>query len=109
MPFPSRMILARPFRPVKLIYRSLSGQMTPDQRLQVEHHLETALLPKDSESEIPIEPSTPSILSQVLWLLSRPRLLLSLLLGLLRQLLVVSVVWCLVHQVQLLVLSALGR
>jgi hypothetical protein len=83
--------------------------MTPDQKLLVERRLETDLRPNGSESDTPSEPLTPSIQSQVLWLLSRPRLLLSLLRGLLTQLLVVLVVWFLVHQIQLLVLSARGR
>jgi hypothetical protein len=82
--------------------------MTPDQRLLTERHLESVLLPRSSESETPSDPSTLSIQLQALWLLSRPRLLLSLLLGLLRQLLVACAVWFLVRLALLLMQSALG-
>ena len=56
--------------------------MIPGQRSKVAPHSQNEWPPSDSASEIPSEPLTPSILSQVLWLLSRPRLLLSLLRGL---------------------------
>ena len=83
--------------------------MTPDQTLQVEHHLETALLLNDSELETPNAPLILSTPSLARLLLSQPRLLLSLSLGLLRQLVVVLLAWLLVYLALLPIHLLLGR
>ena len=83
--------------------------MTPGQRVQTELHSGTDLLLNGSGSGAPNEPLTPSILTQVLWLLSRPRLVFYLLRVLLTRLLVVFLAWFLVQLALLPILWEQGR